>query len=74
MTGVQTCALPISATPELWRDMWFLLTRLPFIVHSPARRSMWTRAAVRRWDRGKGFVRFGLAELIGRSRNDVPIR
>lgn len=54
---------------SLLRDLWFLASRVPFILHSPERRRAWTLTALRRIDRLRGFVRFGAAELISVHRN-----
>jgi glycosyltransferase involved in cell wall biosynthesis len=48
---------------RMLRELAWLATRAPLALFSARRRSDWNLMAVRRWDRLRGFVRFGVPEI-----------
>jgi hypothetical protein len=57
-------------------DVAFLVTGAPAALRTPAVRRTWAATVVRRWDRMRGFVRFGIPEVCRsqRSASAPPIR
>ena len=47
------------------RDLGHLVVRAPLAVVSVTRRRAWCLVALRRWARIRGFVRFGVPEIVG---------